>query len=340
MRNSLKMFAVAAALFGFANQATSEETVLRAVSFLPLTIGTNGVHVSEFVDRVNTQMAGSLRIEVLGGPESIAYPDQPNALRTGVVDMGFLSGSQIYRLLPINDYLAVTELMPPDRRGMGIYDAVDGLFQERMNSHLLGEHLLTMQATLYFGELSEDRVARISKGDFAGLRMRGGSSYDGLYEALGIEGYAISPGDIYTAVERGTVEGYAWPTLDMMSQGWGEITDYRLGTDFLHSAASALINMESWNSLTDEQRAQLDAIAQEWEAWSTGEADKLIEAELQAQMAAGVKIIELDEEKVPAFLAATSRNTWISLSEKLPELFALVAKNEPAGLHFPEDLRP
>lgn len=308
---------------------TAKEIVLRAVSFLPIHIGTNGLHVKEFIKRVNEEMSGVLRIDLLGGSEAIAYPDQPNAVRTGAIDMGFMSGSQIYTLVPINDYWTVTSLSPGERRENGIYERFNEVFNDRMNAHMIGEHLFPVQGSLYFGKLSEANLAKIKAGDFKGLRMRGGASYKSLMDGLGIERFPISPADIYTAVERGTVDGYAWVTIDLVSQGWTDITKYRIDVVYNHATAAAYINLDKWNSLTEEQRKIITRIGKEWETWSDAQAVVVVAKELKDQVDKGIELISIPADRKVELLKFASEGLWKSFKEKLPDFYAAALPLEP-----------
>jgi hypothetical protein len=52
-----------------------------------------------------------------------------------------------------------------------------------------------------------------------GLKIRGGASYDAMYSALGISRVDVPAGDIYTALERGLVEGIGFTTIGVSSAG-------------------------------------------------------------------------------------------------------------------------
>ena len=54
----------------------------------------------EFVDKVNAAGEGVVNIEVRGGPEAIGMFQQPDAVRSGVVDMVYTPGSFYAGALP------------------------------------------------------------------------------------------------------------------------------------------------------------------------------------------------------------------------------------------------
>lgn len=310
------------------------DVVLRAVSFFGQ--GVNFSHAKELADRVNAADIG-VRIDLLGGPEVIAYPDQMNALRSGVIDIVFVSGSQIYNQFPISDYLDFTNINPVERRELGIQDVLQEYYHQRMNAHSLGYYLWDVQGVLYFGRLDASREAQIRAGDFAGFRLRGAATYAALYGALGIESFPIAVGDIYTALERGTIDGYAFVNIDVVSQGWDEVTDYRIDVPFSRGFGGPFVNLDKWNSLTDQQRADLERVAEEWEIWSLEAGAEAVAAEKQKQIEAGIEMIEPDEETRNRILEGAAKGSWESLREKLPDLYAKVAplEKEDRGTYIP-----
>ena len=42
----------------------------------------------------------------------------------------------------------------------------------------------------------------------------------------------MAPGEVFTGLERGVVDGYGWPLLGIFDFGWQEKTKYRLEPGF------------------------------------------------------------------------------------------------------------
>src|SRR5688500_15534658 len=80
------MVAAAAAMV-LAAPAGAQEVKFKAVSLLPLT-QSFGIHFKRWVDAVNQRGKGVLQIDAVG-PEAIPTPEQPNALKNGVVQMHY-----------------------------------------------------------------------------------------------------------------------------------------------------------------------------------------------------------------------------------------------------------
>jgi TRAP-type C4-dicarboxylate transport system substrate-binding protein len=75
----------------FTMGAMAKEQELKAVHAFPTSLIYTQSFL-EFVDEVNEQGEGIIRIRVLGGPEVIGLSQQPDAARNGVHSSKFLCG--------------------------------------------------------------------------------------------------------------------------------------------------------------------------------------------------------------------------------------------------------
>src|SRR5262245_37006854 len=78
---------LASALLGLASPAAAE-TVLKAIAYAPPSkVEDSMVIFKKWIDRVNTDGKGEIRVELLGGPEVFPVSDQISALSKGLVDV-------------------------------------------------------------------------------------------------------------------------------------------------------------------------------------------------------------------------------------------------------------
>ena len=100
--------------WGGLDAAGAQET-LRALSMLPKPV-TYTQNFLEFIDEVNEAGHGVVRIEFIGGPEAIPTFDQPEAVRTGVIDIVYAPGSYYPGLVPETDALVGANVSPMEQR--------------------------------------------------------------------------------------------------------------------------------------------------------------------------------------------------------------------------------
>ena len=65
-----------------------------------------------------------------------------------------------------------------------------------------------------------------------------------------------APGEVYTALERGVVDGYGWPITGIFDLGWQEKTKYRVDPGFYTAEVSVLVNKTTWDKLTEAQKSR------------------------------------------------------------------------------------
>jgi len=99
--------------------------------------------------------------------------------------------------------------------------------------------------------------------DMKGLKMRIFGLGAQVLEKMGASTQLLAPGDIFPALERGTLDAteFSQPAIDL-KLGFAQVAKYyyfpgwHQQTTFLE----LLVNLDKWNALTDNQRAQVNTI--------------------------------------------------------------------------------
>ena len=104
-------------------------------------------------------------------------------------------------------------------RKNGGYDYMARLYQEKMNAILLARVVDNNPFHLYSEQTHyRPRSHRLEAANYAGLSR--------FFQALGGSVVQIAPGEVYTALERGVVDGYGWPITGVFDLGWNKKTKY------------------------------------------------------------------------------------------------------------------
>ena len=90
---------------------------------------------------------------------------------------------------------------------------------------------------------------KIDKLDFTGLKIRVTPVYKDIVEALGGTTVTTAPGEVYTALERGVVDGYGWPVTGIFDLGWEKVTKFRMEPAFYSVEVGVLVNLDTWKGL-------------------------------------------------------------------------------------------
>lgn len=216
MKNRTFCALVLAGMLGaFAHLSVAQEVTLRGIStFNP---GTSfSVHFESFVKRVNEKGKGHIQIRYIGGGSKVMDPfEMGTALRTGVVDIGNLSGTFSTNIIPEADALKMIPGTVSSIKGTEIYELLNEIYAKRSNARILARQKTLVPFHIYLNK-------RVNGLDLTGLKLRVTPIYAPFFAALGASGVRIAPGEIYTALERGVVDGYGWPLQGIFDLGWQE----------------------------------------------------------------------------------------------------------------------
>lgn len=297
----MKKVMLASVLAMTATSTLAQEVTLRSVT--AFASGTTFSRPFEaFVDWVNANGKGVIQINHLGGPEAVPTFEQGNAVSTGVVDIANATSAFYSNLLPWGDALHLATNTIQDQRANGCYDTIDARHQQDMNVKYLartGDHI---GFHLYL-------TKPINGPDLSGLTIRTTPVYRAMFTALGANLVQTAPGEVYTALERGSIDGYGWPVQGILDLGWEEQTKFRVDPGFYQVDVNFLVNLDTWNGLTDAQRAILEKGAKVIEAQNARNIEINAE-ELAKQKAAGIETIALEGAAAAKWLETAQVEGW------------------------------
>jgi TRAP-type transport system periplasmic protein len=222
--------------------------VLTALCWLPADM-IYGKHMFMYKDWVENYSDGRLVIDVKGNGEVIPTEEQIFAVGKGTIDMIFSCGDDISQGSPVGYSMVLTDMKPWEERERGIWDFYNETLGRDCNVHYLGQ-LMAPQWWDLFTNVKTD-----TPDDLKGLKIRSGATHFGSVEAVGAIPVTTPMGDIYTAMERGIVDGFVFPPIGWTQWGWQDVTKYWVGPRLVEGQNSTpLINLDVWNSLTKQEQ--------------------------------------------------------------------------------------
>lgn len=121
------------------------------------------------------------------------------------------------------------------------------------------------------------------------------------WKALGANPTPMAFGEVYTALQQGTVEGQENPLGLISANSFMDVQDYLVLSEHNYTPMPTFINLELYNNLTDNQRAIMEYVSEyveQWERERNIELNQQILADFEAD---GVNIVELDDATKTAF---------------------------------------
>lgn len=287
--------------------AFAEDTITAVHAFPESLIYTQSF--LEFVDKVNVAGEGVVQIEVRGGPEAIGMFQQPDAVRAGVVDMVYTPGSFYAGALPEKDALVTSNLTAVETRANGGIELIDQIHQEKMGVKYLG----WFDSGVCYNLWTRDAPTLDAEGnlDVSGLKLRGNAVYNAFFtDYLGAQVIDLPTTEVYSALERGVVDATGWTQIGLIDLKWNEFLNYRIEPCFFSTDLGTIVNLEKWNSLSEESRTILQDVAIAHEAESAAKLGAVRDEDFAALEAAGMQIVTLEGDAAAAFLTAATESTW------------------------------
>ncbi len=299
-----------AAAFVFAPLvALGQESTLRVVS----AFAENTQYVKNyeaFARKLNAEGKGTLQLNFIGGPKAMPPFEVGNAVRTGVVDVALTTGAFYTNIMPEADALKLTQRPATELRKNGGLDLINKIWSEKANMVYLARIVDYSPFHLYL-------TKKIDKPDLSGLKIRITPVYRDFFQALGATVVQTAPGEVYTALERGVVEGYGWPIHGIFDLNWHEKTKFRVDPGFYNAEVSLVMNLDKWKALTRAQRNLLAkhsvAIEQQNDFWK-----KYNEEEIRRQKEAGIQVIGFDAATSKQYYDKAYDVGWASIIKASP----------------------
>jgi len=298
-----------------ATEATEagEEIVLKAVTAWPENIKDNA-GLFALQDKVNEAGKGKVRIEYLGGPEVIGTMEQPSALSSGTVDIAWLSAGYTSSLNPVANAVKLSKMTPAEERESGVTDLWNKYFGDHVNARLLAKG---SSPDVHFHLYTAKPIKTLD--DFKGVPVRTTPAYLDFVTALGASPVNMTPGDVYSAMERGVVEGYGWPAYGIADFGWDELTEYVVDPGFYQVDCLGLINVDTWNKLPQDVQDIITQASIETEAEMADHFDKIAKEDREQLIDGGIEVVQLSDEEAQTYLAMAYASVWDTVLEQAPE---------------------
>jgi TRAP-type transport system periplasmic protein len=298
-----------AALAVLAAPVAAQEVVLRAVTaFQPGTAFSKPFEA--FVEKVNAEGKGLVRINLIGGPSAIPPFEVGNAVSGGVVDIANVTSAFYPNLLPEGEALKLAERTIQEQRKNGAWELINQLHNQKMNAWYLARTGDGVPFHLYLNK-------PVERADLTGLTLRVTPVYRAFFQALGANNVQTPPGEVYTALQRGVVDGYGWPIQGVLDLGWHEVTKMRVDPGFYQVDVNVLVNLAKWRSMTDAQRAFLTRTA-EWLESTNAKNAELNKIEADRQAAAGIKVINFTGAERDKWLGTAREAGWAQVEKVAP----------------------
>jgi TRAP-type transport system periplasmic protein len=241
-----------------------------------------------FAKEVTAATGGKITVK-RSGPEVIPVMQQLQPVSAGVFQLLFSHGGYHAGATGIALALDAVDKDPQKRRDSGLWDFVDAHYRKH-NIKVIALPVAGSSGYHYF-------LRKPVVDGFKGLKIRGTTLYHKMVNTLGGSPVVLPPTEIYTALEKGVVDGAGWALIGGLDYKWYEVAKFMTKPSFGVSTHLILMNRAAWEKLdAPTQKIFLD-IGRKIEAETVAKYDGLIADELAELKKRGVQETDLGRSK-------------------------------------------
>jgi TRAP-type mannitol/chloroaromatic compound transport system substrate-binding protein len=314
--------AVSILIVGHSVQAAPTSVQLKLWSGWPNKMDPSKPGLQMLIDMINEKgKAVNLSIKYVGGPEIFGPFQGCESLQKGIVDMAYSAAAYNTGVIAEVDAMKLMQSSPWEDRESGAFDLMNKWHNEK------GLEFLARASTGqgFQGYLTK----KVVKPDLHGLTMRVVPIYIPLINALGAKGVSTAGGEVYTALERGTVDGFWWGGREIRPWGWHEVCKYIWGPPIWTVDVYVMMNKKKWDSLDPAQRNVLTELFKEYEK-KTYAAQVDLQADITKNLLeSGMQEIRFSPEDEKWYINMAYTEGWkaaLKKSGRVQELKKLVTK--------------
>ena len=207
-------------------------------------------------DGISKASDGRIEVVLSSWPErNVSGPEVLRLLRSGQVDIAAAPLTTVSGDVPLMDGLDLAGMNPDIEQARKIADAMMPVLNKEIER--LG---IRMVATYPFsGQMLFCRKPISGLVELKGLKVRtAGPSLADLMKAVGAQPVSLAFGEVYTALERGTVDCAVTGSGSGNGVKWPEVTTHLYTLPLSWSTAGYFVNLSWWNKLDAVARSQFE----------------------------------------------------------------------------------
>ena len=258
----------------------------------------------EFAELVKERSDGKIEIAVfpagqLGGDEALG-----RELARGSLDFAFLNVGGLTGLDPMLDFHYLPYIVDSHELADKILYNESGVLQTATRETLIKRRIQPLAFyELEFGALTNSKHPVRTLEDVKGLKIRIPSviNIKELFDSAGAQTVTIPFPELFTALQQGTVDGQDnGPGLTYNSRLF-EAQQYMTLTNHRYAMGAVSVSQRLWDRLSESERTMLRDTASEVAARQIERNRNLNREFIEKIRAAGVEVVELDEQEMAKF---------------------------------------
>lgn len=265
-------------------------------------------YAHHFADLVSEKTNGRISVEVYPVGQLGDTGTQVEMLMNGGVQFGILAAGDVGDMFPATQALSLNFVFS-DNDDVNSAVLTQGEATKYLNNLFLDKNITTYD-WLSLGNMqwTSNKPLHTLK-DFKGFKMRIMASpiIAANYEALGASPTPMAFTETYSGLQLKTVEGTEQPLNAIQEMKFYEVQDYITMSNHAQMASFMAMNSDFYNGLSEEDKALLDEIKPEMEAFAKENLQQMLTEKFEAIKEAKpeIKVEELTDAERKTFIEAS-----------------------------------
>ena len=295
-----------------------EKVTLKLAHNLPVT-NHMARGMESFAKKVEERSKGNITVQIF--PSGQLYNDKSmnDALMRGGVEMGLNSTAMWASVIPAMEIFDVPFMFPDYEK---IKKALDSGVGDKLNAEMEKKGAKVLFWVDYgFVQFANNKRPITKPDDFKGLKIRSyGELPSETIKALGGAPATIGAGEVYMALQQGTIDGQTSGTTAMYDRKMYDVTKYLTVTNHAFPEFVVSVNLKFWNRLSADQKKLIETAA--------AEVRDAIRAETRNEDEKTLKLLQ--EKGMQAYIVpAAELVAWQKVTEPVLDIF--VKRAGPLG---------
>ena len=286
-----------------------------------------GRQAEHFAALVEEKTGGSVTIEIYPSSQLGTLQELAEMVSNGTIDLHHNTMAAIGSLYPDYGVLDTPFLYKDVDHLMRVTDINSPLMQELMQGAIAERNIRNLY-TFYFGSRQltcNDAIYGPDDLKRKKIRAIPFPIYMTAVEGMGAIATPIDWSEVPTALATGAADGQENPVGIIYSNKLYDIQSHVMLTSHIMAAQWVGINEQSWQSLTDDQRAAISEAAAETAEWATAQTVASESEDLQKLKDAGMTVITAaDGLDIEAFRAGVMALVHKRFDEQWGDLYDII----------------
>ena len=300
-----------------ADDSESSDLLGSADATIHLKVGTttapDGHYVLGLVEmqkKLEEYSNGEMTLDIYPNSALGGESDMMDAVSMGTQDMVLSSTG------PIPDFSSATD----NWATLDAYKVLDGEIGQSLLDEFQGSGIKAIGFWENgFRELTNNTKEVATPADLAGMKIRTmeNAVHMATYTALGATPTAMAWGEIFSALQQGTVDGQENPLAIILTAKVYEVQKYITMIDLFYSPCVLMINEDIYNNFTDEQKEAFDKAAEDGKVAERQISQELASSARATMEAEGVVFTDVNKDEWVAAVQSVYDDASLKIDQDL-----------------------